>query len=78
MVHGSDLEDLTQRGEPILSTQQKVSIGYFLLTLLGLLLLQERVLCTPERDPVYRDFKTLLKVGKVVDLLRGARWMTGC
>ena len=61
----------------MLSTQQKFSIGYFLLTLLGLLLIQS-VFFAPQSETLsYRDFKTLLKVGKVVDLLRGARWMTG-
>ncbi|HEY5868026.1 MAG TPA: ATP-dependent zinc metalloprotease FtsH [Candidatus Tectomicrobia bacterium] len=61
----------------MLSPQQKFSIGYFLLTLLGLLLLQS-VFFVPQSETLsYRDFKTLLKAGKVVDLLVGERTITG-
>ena len=61
----------------MLSTQQKFSIGYVLLTLLGLLLIQS-VFFAPQSETLsYRDFKTLLKAGKVVDLLVGERTITG-
>jgi cell division protease FtsH len=61
----------------MLSPQQKFSIGYFLLTLLGLLLIQS-VFFAPQSETLsYRDFKTLLKAGKVVDLLVGERTITG-
>ena len=49
----------------MLSPQQKFSIGYFLLTLLGLLLIHS-VFFAPQSETLsYRDFKTLLKAGKV-------------
>jgi len=61
----------------MLSPQQKFSIGYFFLTLLGLLLLQS-VFFAPQNETLsYRDFKTLLKAGTVVDLLVGERTLTG-
>ena len=61
----------------MLSPQQKFSVGYFLLTLLGLLLIQS-VFFAPQSETLsYRDFKTLLKAGKVVDLLVGERTITG-
>jgi hypothetical protein len=54
-----------------------LSIGYFLLTVLGLWLIQS-VFFAPQRENLsYRDFKTLLKAGKVVDLLLGERTITG-
>jgi cell division protease FtsH len=61
----------------MLSTQQKFSIGYVLLTLLGLLLIQS-VFFAPQSETLsYRDFKTLLKAGKVVDLLVEEHTITG-
>ena len=61
----------------MLSRQQKFSIGYFILTILGLLLIQT-VLFAPQSETLsYRDFKTLLKAGKVVDLTLGERTITG-
>jgi len=60
----------------MLSTQQKFSIGYFLLTLLGLLLIQSVFFAPQSENLSYRDFKTLLKAGKVVDLLVGERTIT--
>ena len=61
----------------MLSRQQKFSMGYFLLTVLGLILLQT-IVFAPQRETLsYRDFKTLLKAGKVVDLLLGERTITG-
>ena len=61
----------------MLSTQRKFSIGYFILTVLGLLLMQG-VFFAPQRENLsYRDFKTLLKAGKVVDLLLGESTITG-
>ena len=51
----------------MLSRQQKFSMGYFPLTFLGLILLQT-IVFAPQRETLsYRDFKTLLKAGKVVD-----------
>ncbi len=61
----------------MLSTPKKFSIGYCVLTVLGLLLIQT-VFFAPQRENLsYRDFKTLLKAGKVVDLSLGERTMTG-
>jgi cell division protease FtsH len=61
----------------MLSPQQKFSIGYFLLTLLGLLLIQS-VFFAPQSETLsYRDFKTLLKTGKVIDILLWERTITG-
>src|SRR6266487_6589534 len=61
----------------MLSTQQKFSIGYFLLTLLGLLLIHA-VFSAPQSENLsYRDFKTLLKAGKVIDILLWERTITG-
>ena len=45
----------------MLSTQQKFSIGYFLLTLLGLLLIQSVFFAPQSENLSYRDFKTLRK-----------------
>ena len=61
----------------MLSTQQKFSIGYFILTFLGLLLIQTVFFAPQSENLSYRDFKTLLKAGKVVDLLLGERTITG-
>jgi cell division protease FtsH len=61
----------------MLSPQQKFSIGYFLLTLLGLFLIQS-VFFAPQSETLsYRDFKTLLKTGKVVDILLWEHTITG-
>jgi cell division protease FtsH len=61
----------------MLSRQHKFSIGYFILTVLGLVLLQT-VFFAPQSETLsYRDFKTLLKAGKVVDLSLGERTITG-
>jgi cell division protease FtsH len=61
----------------MLSTQRKLSIGYFLLTILGLVLIQTVFFAPQSENLSYRDFKTLLKAGKVVDLLLGERTITG-
>ncbi len=61
----------------MLSTQQKFSIGYFILALLGLVLIQTVFFAPQSENLSYRDFKTLLKAGKVVDLLLHERTMTG-
>jgi cell division protease FtsH len=61
----------------MLSKQQKFSMGYFLLTVLGLILLQT-IFFAPQRETLsYRDFKILLKAGRVVDLILGERTITG-
>jgi cell division protease FtsH len=61
----------------MLSTQQKFSIGYCILTVLGLLLIHT-VFSAPQSENLsYRDFKTLLKAGKVVDLTLRERTITG-
>ena len=61
----------------MLSTQQKFSIGYFILALLGLVLIQTLFFAPQSQNLSYRDFKTLLKAGKVVDLLLHESTMTG-
>ena len=61
----------------MLSSQQKFSIGYSILTVLGLLLIHTMFFAPQSENLSYRDFKTLLKAGKVVDLLLGERTMTG-
>ena len=61
----------------MLSTQQKFSIGYLILTLLGLVLLQTVFFAPQSENLSYRDFKTLLKAGKVVDLTLKERTMSG-
>ena len=61
----------------MLSTQQKFSIGYFILALLGLVLIQTLFFAPQSENLSYRDFKTLLKAGKVVDLLLHESTMTG-
>ena len=59
------------------STKQKIAIGYFILAFLGLVLMQT-VFFTPQSENLsYRDFKTLLKAGKVIDLLLWERTITG-
>jgi cell division protease FtsH len=59
------------------STQQKISIGYFLLAFLGLFLIQTVFFAPQSENLSYRDFKTLLKAGKVTDLSLGERTITG-
>jgi cell division protease FtsH len=61
----------------MLSTRQKFSIGYFLLTVLGLVLIQTVFFAPQSENLSYRDFKALLKAGKVSDLLLGERTITG-
>ncbi len=61
----------------MLSTQQKFSIGYVILTVLGVFLIHTVFFAPQSENLSYRDFKTLLKAGKVVDLLLGERTMTG-
>ena len=61
----------------MLSTKQKFSIGYLSLTLLGLVLIQTVFFAPQSENLSYRDFKTLLKAGKVVDLTLKERTMTG-
>ena len=61
----------------MLSSQHKFSIGYALLTILGLFFIHT-VFFTPQSENLsYRDFKTLLKAGKVIDLTLGERTITG-
>jgi cell division protease FtsH len=56
---------------------KKWSIGYFIVTVLGLFLIQS-VFFAPQSEKLsYRDFKTLLKAGKVIDLALGERTITG-
>ena len=52
----------------MLSSQQKFSIGYSILTVLGLLLIHTMFFAPQSENLSYRDFKTLLKAGKVIDL----------
>src|SRR5437870_3474816 len=59
------------------STQQKISIGYFILAFLGLFLIQTMFFAPQSENLSYRDFKTLLKAGKVADLSLGERTITG-
>ena len=59
------------------STQQKFSIGYFILAFLGLFLIQTMFFAPQSENLSYRDFKTLLKAGKVADLSLGERTITG-
>src|SRR2546426_4138845 len=61
----------------MLSTQKKFSIGYCALTVLGLVLIQTVFFAPQSENLSYRDFKTLLKAGKVVDLLLGERTISG-
>ena len=61
----------------MLSTQRKIFIAYFGLTVLGLFLIRTVFFAPQSENLSYRDFKTLLKAGKVVDLLLGERTITG-
>lgn len=57
--------------------QQKFSIGYFIVTFVGLLLLQFLLFAPHTENLSYRDFKGLLKAGTVEDLTLGAQTITG-
>ena len=59
------------------STKQKFSIGYFILAFLGLFLIQTLFFAPQSENLSYRDFKTLLRAGKVADLSLGERTITG-
>jgi len=61
----------------MLSSQQKFSIGYSILTVLGLLLIHTMFFAPQSENLSYRDFKTLLKAGKVIDLTLEERTITG-
>jgi cell division protease FtsH len=61
----------------MLSTQRKLSIGYALLTILGVLLIHTVFFAPQGENLSYRDFKTLLKAGKILDLTLGERIITG-
>jgi cell division protease FtsH len=61
----------------MLSSQQKFSIGYSILTVLGLLLIHTVFFAPQSENLSYRDFKTLLKAGKVIDLTLAERTITG-
>lgn len=62
----------------MLSTQHKLFIGYFLLTILGLWFLNALLFSSQGTTTLtYRDFKTLLKAGKVSALLVGERSISG-
>jgi cell division protease FtsH len=57
--------------------QQKFSIGYFILALVGLFLLQS-FLFAPHRESVsYSEFKAALRKGKVSDLTLDKQAITG-
>src|SRR5438874_12570022 len=53
------------------------SIGYIVLTILGVLLIHTVFFAPQSENLSYRDFKTLLKAGKVADLSLGERTITG-
>jgi cell division protease FtsH len=61
----------------MLSTQHKFSIGYSLLTILGVLLIHTVFFAPQSENLSYHDFKTLLKAGKILDLTLGERIITG-
>jgi len=61
----------------MLSAQQKFSIGYVILTILGVFFIHTVFFAPQSENLSYRDFKTLLKAGKVVDLLLKERTITG-
>jgi hypothetical protein len=65
------------RREDMLSTQHKFSIGYSLLTILGVLLIHTVFFAPQSENLSYHDFKTLLKAGKILDLTLGERIITG-
>jgi cell division protease FtsH len=57
--------------------QQKFSIVYFILTFVVLLLVQALLFGPHTENLSYRDFKVLLKAGKVTDLTIGERTISG-
>src|SRR5215831_14178772 len=57
--------------------QQKFSIVYFILTFVVLLLMQALLFGPHTENLSYRDFKVLLKAGKVTDLTIGERTISG-
>src|SRR5574341_2163125 len=57
--------------------QQKFSIGYFLLTLVALLVLQAIFFAPHPENLPYSEFKRLLQKGKVKDLTLGKQIITG-
>lgn len=61
----------------MLSTQRRLSIGYFILVLMGVWLLNAVLFSSQSTTLTYRDFKTLLKAGKVGELLVGEQTITG-
>jgi cell division protease FtsH len=58
-------------------TQQKFSIVYIILAVVGLLLLQALFFGPHTENLSYRDFKKLLQVNKIEDLAIGERTITG-
>jgi len=58
-------------------TQRTFSIGYFILTFVVLLVVQALLFAPHSENLSYRDFKALLKAGKVEDLSIGERTITG-
>ncbi len=58
-------------------TQQRFSIWYFIATFVGLLLIQSLLFAPHTENISYRDFKLLLKAGKVEDLALGERTIAG-
>ena len=59
------------------ATRHTFSIGPMVLTILAFLCFQEALFNRPGTTLSYRDFKVLLKAGKVVDLSLGERTITG-
>jgi cell division protease FtsH len=57
--------------------QQKFSIGYLILTLVGLMVLQSVLFGPHPENLAYSDFKVLVKNGKVKDLTLGRQTITG-
>jgi cell division protease FtsH len=58
-------------------TQRTFSIGYFILTFVVLLAVQALLFAPHSENLSYRDFKALLKAGKVEDLSVGERTIAG-
>jgi cell division protease FtsH len=61
----------------MLSTQQKWSVSYFLLAILVVFLIQAVFFAPQSENLSYRDFKTLLKAGKVANLALGEHTISG-
>ena len=57
--------------------QQKFSIGYFILILVGMMLLQSVLFGPHPENLAYSDFKVLVQNGKVQDLTLGRQTITG-